>query len=506
MSRPAFKVLCALGLATWGLRTQAQDLDIPPAVQLPKHSKNDLIDDVVKGAPGVLGTQNQHYETSKVPNGLELVAMESHKVPLVTIVLACKAGAMDETPDINGLTHLWEHMFFKGNRRLPNQEAFNKRIRQLGITYNGDTAAEKVRYFFTLPSVFLQEGLQFMADAISSPLLEAKELERERHVVLDEYDRSAAQPTFDFSNLQRAVVYGPLEYRRDPLGKRPTIEHATREQMLRIKNEVFVPRNCALLVAGDFKPKELEAGVTREFADWKTPAGWKPIVPPPFPKFPATQSFVMARPNVQNAHVAIVYEGPKTRSQPKDSYAADVLVHLLEHRSGQFFKKFIDSGRTFEAGLAYYTQSQAGELELFAITDPKNATAIQKELVQEAALWAKPGYFTEAQLQDVRRKLTINHKRELNQPTEYIKSLAFWWAVTGLDYYASYLDEMRKVTLTDVQAFARKWLEKKPHLDGIIVSPADAKAAGLKDNAGPLVEKYLSAYKKKVPEAAQTKG
>jgi zinc protease len=436
------------------------------------------------------------YYTQKLPTGLELIAMESHKVPLDTIVLACKAGAMTETPEINGLTHLWEHMFFKGNGRLPNQEAFNKRIRQLGIEYNGDTAQEKVRYYFTLPSAFLDDGLQFMADAISTPLLEQKELERERRVVQDEYDRAAAQPSFDFSNLQRNYIYGKEEYLRDPLGLRPIIDVASREQLLRIKREVFVPSNCALLVAGDFKPAELDALASKHFTGWQDPPGWKPVKPPPFPPFPPTAAFLMTRLNVQNAHVSITFDGPKTRSQPKDSYAADVLVNLLEHRSGAFYRKFVDSGLTYEAGFGYYTQSQAGEDELYAVTDPKNAAKVQDMLLAEVKEWTKPDYFTAQQLEDVKRKLTINHKRELNQPTEYIKSMAFWWAVTGLDYYDSYLPNMYKVTLADVRAFVQKWLVGKPHVDGILMSPQDAKAAGLKDTAGPLVDKYLSMYKK----------
>ena len=89
----------------------------------------------------------QAFTVDKTANGMDLILMESHKVPLITLVLTIKAGAMTETPELNGLTHLWEHMFFKGNKRLPNQEAFKRRIKQLGIVYNGDTSAEKVRYF-----------------------------------------------------------------------------------------------------------------------------------------------------------------------------------------------------------------------------------------------------------------------------------------------------------------------------------------------------------------------
>lgn len=444
--------------------------------------------------------QERSYVTNKLDTGLEIISMESHKVPLVTIVLAVKAGAMTETPDISGLTHLWEHMFFKGNKRLPDQEAFNKRIRQLGITFNGDTSAEKVRYYFTLPSAFLDDGLQFMADAISTPLLEQKEMEKERRVVLDEYDRSAAQPGFDYGNLQRVLTYGDKGNLRDPLGQRSIIEHATREQLFRIKDEVFVPSNAALLVSGDFKTAELVGLVKKHFSNWHDPKDWKPVAPAKFPPFPATQSYVMTRANVQNASVQLAYAGPKARSEPKESFAADVLINLLGHKSGKFYKRFVDSGLTYQAGVGYYTQSQAGELEIYAALDPTNAVKVQDMLAKEVNEWAKPDYFSKAQLEDVRRNLAINYKRELNQPSAYIKTLAFWWAVTGLDYYDGYIESLRKTGLDDVRAFAKKWFIGKPHLAGILMSPEDAKKVGLTDTAAPLVEKYLSMYRLPPPK------
>lgn len=436
------------------------------------------------------------YKSKKLPTGLELVTLEVHKVPLVTIVLAVKAGAMTETPQSNGLTHLWEHMFFKGNKRIPNQEAFNKRIRQLGIVYNGDTSAEKVRYYFTLPSAFLDEGLQFMADAISTPLLEQAELEKERRVVLNEYERSAARPGFDFNNLERALIYGEQGYLRDPLGKRREILSATREQLLKIKDEVFVPSNSSLLVAGDFDTAELEKLVAKHFSEWKDPKGWKPLQPPPFPPFPKTSSFVMLRPMVRNATVQITFAGPKARTQQEESYAVDVLINLLNHKSGKFYRKFEDSGLAFEAGLNYYTQSQAGELTLYASTKPENALTVQKQLLEEVNEWLKPDYFTQTQLDDVRRNLLISHKRELNQTSEYVKTLAFWWAVTGLDYYADYIPNLKAIGFEQVRGFVKKWLIGKPHVDGILLSPEDAKPIGIKDSSQPLVDKLLTDYKR----------
>jgi zinc protease len=447
-------------------------------------------------APRALGAaEPPPFTTTKLANGLELVALESHKVPLVTIVLSVKAGAMTETPDIRGLTHLWEHMFFKGNARLPNQEAFNKRIRQLGIVYNGDTSAEKVRYFFTLPSVYLDEGLQFMADAIATPLLDKVELEKERRVVLDEYDRSAAQPSFDFANLERILAFGDKEYLRDPLGHRPIIENATREQLFRIKNEVFVPSNAALLVAGDFKTARLKTLVAGHFKDWHDPKGWQKVTPPKFPAWPKSVEYTMVRPNVRNAEVVLTFAGPKARTERADSFAADVLVTLLEQRTGKFYRKFVDSGLAYQAGFGYYTQSQAGEAELTATTSPEHVAEVRKLLVDEIPLMIKDDYFEPRQLEDVRRTLSLNHKREMNQPSEFVKTLAFWWAVTGLDYYNSYFDNLRKTGLPQVRGFITKYLLNKPYIAATLVSPEDAKKVGIKDTAGPLVDKYLGAYK-----------
>lgn len=454
---------------------------------------------------GVLIAAAPPYKVTKMPSGLEIVSLESHKVPLVTVVLTAKAGAMTESPDTNGLTHLWEHMFFKGNKRIPNQEAYNKRIRQLGITYNGDTSAEKVRYYFTLPSVFLEEGLQFMSDSISTPLLDQTELEKERRVVEDEYDRAAAQPGFDFHNLKRNMIYGKQAFQRDPLGLRPLIEKATREQMFKIKDDVFVPSNAALIVVGDFKPEQLQPLIEKHFSAWADPKGWKPLKSAAFPPFPKSESYVMTRANVQNSQVFITFNGPKARTEATDSFAADVLINLLDHRSGKFFKKFIDSGMTFESGVSYFTQSQAGEVDLYAACDPKNAKEVEKALIAESAEWAKPDYFTAAQLEDVRRKLLINHKREMNQPSDYAKTLAFWWSITGLDYYGGYLDNLQKIGLPEVQTFVKKYLVGKPHVGGILLSPQDAQKVGLKDSSGPLVEKFLKNYKI-APQSAKKAG
>src|SRR5271165_1389238 len=104
------------------------------------------------------------------PNGLTVLVAENHALPLVTIEIAARNGSMTEPPEFNGLSHLYEHMFFKANKAIPSQEAYLARTRELGMSWNGTTNTERVNYFFTTTADHLDPAMVFMHDAIVSPL------------------------------------------------------------------------------------------------------------------------------------------------------------------------------------------------------------------------------------------------------------------------------------------------------------------------------------------------
>src|SRR6202158_3347509 len=81
-------------------------------------------------------------QSHRLANGLEILVVENHSVPLVTIEIAARNGSMTEPPNYNGLSHLYEHMFFKANAVIPNPEGYLTRMGQLGMEFNGSTATE----------------------------------------------------------------------------------------------------------------------------------------------------------------------------------------------------------------------------------------------------------------------------------------------------------------------------------------------------------------------------
>src|SRR3979409_1605087 len=118
---------------------------VQPARRIPPPSSQ-------TSAAAVAPQPQTKFVNRQLPNGLEIIVVEDHSIPLVTCELAVRNGSFTEPPELNGLSHLFEHMFFKANRASMTGEAYLDTIDQLGIVYNGETHEELVNYYFTTTS------------------------------------------------------------------------------------------------------------------------------------------------------------------------------------------------------------------------------------------------------------------------------------------------------------------------------------------------------------------
>ncbi|HVF80350.1 MAG TPA: insulinase family protein, partial [Flavisolibacter sp.] len=148
------------------------------------------------------------YYWQKLDNGLEVVVIENHKVPLATIEIAVKNGAYTEGPEYSGLSHLFEHMFFKANKDYPDQEKCLKRTQELGAIWNGTTGDERVNYYFTFDKDSLEAGLNFMNAAIRYPIYREEDMQKERPVVDGEFQRAESDPGFQLYYEMGKRVWG----------------------------------------------------------------------------------------------------------------------------------------------------------------------------------------------------------------------------------------------------------------------------------------------------------
>jgi zinc protease len=423
------------------------------------------------------GLDNVHVST--LPNGLDVVVIEDHSVPIVTVELAVHNGAMTEPPELSGLSHLYEHMFFKGNQAIPNQEAYLARQRELGMTWNGTTGEERVNYFFTLGSARLCEGMVFMSNAIRTPLFDPAELEREREVVLGEYDRNEADPYYHLQQAVAEALWFEYPNRKDPLGTRETISTATVDQMRFMQTTYYVPNNAALFLAGDVTPEQGVALAEEIFAEWEAapdPFELHPI--PQHPALPESTSVVVEQP-VQALTVMMAWQGPRARQDTDSTFAADVFSYIISQESHRFQQNLVDSGLLLGVSLCYYTQAETGPSYLFGQMIPTQAEAALRAIRDEITHFTDPDYFTDEQIEAAKTMLAVQELYSREQTTSWVHTVSFWWAVTGIDYYRDYVPNLREVTREDIIRYIETYIQDQPYVLGTLVAPEVRQAMGL---------------------------
>jgi len=404
-------------------------------------------------------------------NGLEIIVLEDHSIPLITIEMAARNGSFTEPPELNGLSHLYEHMFFKTNRAVANQEEYLRKIGQLGIAYNASTREEVVNYFFTTTSPNLRTAMQFMRDSIRYPLFDEKEFEREREVVIGEIDRNESNPFYYLNKEMNDRLFYKYPSRKEALGNRQTVSTATPAMMRLIQSRYYVPNNSALVVTGDVNAEEIFKLAQEFYGDWprreKDPFVEFPLVEhPPLPK---SEGVVITQP-VQNVIVNIGWHGPSIGKDDAATYAADVFSFILTQPNSRFQRALVDSGLTAGAAIGYYTQRNVGPISIIVQTTPDKAHAAIKAIYNEVAHFNDKDYYTDEQLESAKALLEADDLYSREKLSDYSHTLSFWWSSTGLEYFRGYLGRLRATSRDDISRYVTTYIQEKPHVGLALLS------------------------------------
>jgi zinc protease len=406
-------------------------------------------------------------------NGLEVVVIESRQTPIVTVEIAVRNGAFTQEPAFSGLSHLYEHMFFKANAELPSQEAYLARQRELGMSWNGTTSEERVNYFFTLQTHNLEAGMRFMNAAIRTPRFDEQELVREREVVLGEYDRNESNPGFHLSRAVAERLWYEHASRKDALGDRAAISAATVEQMRWMQQAYYVPNNSLLVLSGDLDAQtgfDLARSIFGDWARADDPHQKYPV--PEHPPLPASTAALVPQ-EVGVSVVQVAWHGPDTRGDLDATYAADVLSYILAQDGARFQQRLVASGKALQASLGYQTLRYTGQISLTLVTQPgRENEAIEAARAELAAL-VEPGYFSADELRSAQTLLAVSDLYNQQSSTDLAHTLSYWWASASIDYYLGYIEALRRVTEADMQRYLRRYVIDKPAVVALM-SGADA--------------------------------
>ncbi len=406
-----------------------------------------------------------------LPNGLEIIVLPDSSVPLVTIEFACRNGSFTEPLELNGLSHLYEHMFFKPNKAVVDGEAYTADIGQMGITYNGTTREEVVNYYFNTTSPNLETAIHFMKDSARFPTFNQEEFDKEKEVVIGEIDRNESNPFFYLQRTMNEKLFYKYPTRKTPLGTRETVSSATIEKMKTIQDRYYVPNNSALVVTGDVNPEKVFALIEKYFGDWKPrdPEPFKDFPLVEHPPLPKSEGYIVEQP-VQNVIIDIGWHGPSIGKDTKGTYVADVFSYILTQPNSRFQRAMVDSGLTVGTDLGYYTQRNVGPINLTFATSPDKTKAALKAVYAEVDKFTQPNYFTDEELQNATTLLEARDLFDREKLSEYAHTLSFWWSSTGIDYFRSYYKNMRQTNRNDINSYIKTYIQGKPHIGVALIS------------------------------------
>lgn len=420
------------------------------------------------------------FVNKKLANGLEVIVLSDPSVPIVTVELAARNGSFTEPPELNGLSHLYEHMFFKTNEAILKREPYLRDIGQLGITYNGTTREEVVNYYFTTTSPYVSTAIRFIKDAVRYPVFDEDEFEQEKRIVIGEIDRNESNPFFYLNRTLSDKMFSQYPTRKNPLGTRETVSTATTAKMRTIQNRYYVPNNLVLVVTGDTKAEDVFKYAEQYFGDWKP----RPV--DPFKEFPLvehppltkSEGHIVEQP-VQNVLVQIGWHGPSIGKDDAATYSADVFSYIITQPDSRFQRKLVDTGLVAGIDFGYYTQRNVGPIQVTFVTSPDRAKAAFKAVYDEIAQFDKPDYFTDAELESAKTILESRDLFDREKLSEYAHTLSFWWSSTGIEYFRGYHKNLRAVNRREINRYINTYIHGKPHIGVALISPESQAQAKL---------------------------
>ncbi len=452
------------------------------------------------------------FVNKTLENGLEVIVLPDSSVPLVTVELAARNGSFTEPPEFNGLSHLYEHMFFKPNRAVrvywcrvyinyARRDLYNSRgcsehmkfgaqignvsylstIDGMGLTNNATTREEVVNYYFTTTSPYVSTAIRFINDSIRYPTFDEEDLEREKKVVIGEMDRNEANPFFYLSETLKDKLFYKYPTRKKPLGTRKTVSNATTEMMRTIQSRYYVPNNTALIVTGDVVPDEIFKLAEQNFGSWERRAV------DPFKEFPLVEhpplrkstGEIVTQDRVKNVLIQVGWHGPSIGKDDSATYAADVFSYILSQPDSKFHRALVDSGLTVGVDLTYYTQRNVGPITLTLITSPEKAKQALKVAYEQVAKFDDPEYFSDRELENAKTLLESRDLFEREKLSNYAHTLAFWWSSTGIDYFRGYHKNLRAVSRKEINRYVNTYMHDKPHAAVALMSSAAKVQANL---------------------------
>jgi zinc protease len=267
------------------------------------------------------------FTTHTLSNGLKVILLEEHSVPVINLQIWYHVGSKDERPGRTGFAHMFEHLMFKGSAHVGPDE-HSRLIEAVGGFDNAETNDDSTDFYETFPSQYLETALWLEADRMGSLNVDEANFKSERQVVEEERRvRVDNQPYGTIEEDLRAAAFTVHGYHHTAIGSIADLDNATVEDVRIFHDTYYKPNNATLVIVGDFSSNQALEWAKKYFEG--IPASAKPIPRRDTPEPPQTEERVV-RKSYSNTPLPAVVIGYKVPSRyAPDAYPLDLASNIL---------------------------------------------------------------------------------------------------------------------------------------------------------------------------------
>ncbi|MGE5298087.1 MAG: M16 family metallopeptidase [Acidobacteriaceae bacterium] len=205
------------------------------------------------------------YNKHVLKNGLTVLTVPIDSAASVTMTVLVKAGSRYEKPKENGISHFLEHLHFKGTKLYPTAKKLSEAVDSIGGEFNANTGKEHTQYYIRAAYEHLPLVFNVLTDMIQNPLIESREIEREKGVIIEEINMYRDNPQIQVESLFEENMWPDQALGRDIAGTAEKVRAMTREDIFDYRKRFYQPGNMIVAVAGKFDDKLLNSLIEKNW-------------------------------------------------------------------------------------------------------------------------------------------------------------------------------------------------------------------------------------------------
>ncbi|MCE5314056.1 MAG: pitrilysin family protein [Armatimonadota bacterium] len=415
----------------------------------------------------IASAQGSPIKVTRMGNGLTVILQEDHAVELVGIDIWVKAGSATETPALNGISHLIEHLVF-GSTNKHKAGELDLEMESLGTTLDARTSRDWAHFSATVSTRYLSRALDALAEVVTGALFDDQELDRERLVIVDEIAKKQVQPIEVCRDYLAQALYGEHPYSLPIEGTADSVSKITRKDVLDHYHKFYVPDNMAVALVGDIDPQQAVAEIGRAFQLLPNSPAPQQAVSEIIPPASLVEKKIEAP--YSHDYLGIAFLGPRG-SDYADVCAIDTLMTYL----GFGYRNWMHDELANRMGLAtdtsadFLTQKYPAMISLVAGITNGSLEKAKSAIFAEIARISQQG-IPDASLALAQRQLLGEYAFQNETYGGRANTAGFYFAVSDPQFASQYIACLQAVTNQDIIRVAQKYLDPQ-HAVIVIVGP-----------------------------------